>query len=290
MDSAEEPDAPEISDASELWVYAVNCYLDDNADESGLTEEQRHQLLAHRTQQERIYTPFVLRHMGADPARLEAAIAACRIRAEPNGQGVAPDNGYPEAVRLGMVALDVLRASGAGRSRARDRLLHKLDAELTLIRPPSWSTRLATALDNTRWLRRPRRLTPGWHRRRRALTRNLRLDRSPPDRPAHLSTVTALTGTTAVGRIRYAVCPDCHRGLVYKVDAYPPHGGLGLGTMLVDAAVTDGPPADGYTWHTTTQFGGAVGFWRAMRRRHRTPFTAPTSAACPHMDVNRSRS
>jgi hypothetical protein len=70
--------------------------------------------------------------------------------------------------------------------------------------------------------------------------------------------------------------------VVYRVDAYPPYGGYGIGSLLVDAAVFTALPVDGYTWHTTAQYDDARGFWKTMARLWRTPFTN-ADTGCPHM-------
>lgn len=277
-------------DAFQLWIYAQNCYLNDGIGTPEGTAEQQRQIMERRTRQEQLYAPIVLRDLNADPARLEAAITECRAHSGSAEQNARRDDGYAEAVQLGTVALALLRAAGADRPAARARLVRKLDAQITGPVTPRWRTRLATSRANSRWLRKPRRLTLLWRRQRRVLAVNLHLQRTAPSSVGALTVIVADLGADPVGRIGFATCPDCRRGLVYKVESYPPYDGIGLGTALVDAAVAEGPPGDGYTWHTTAQYTEAVGFWRAMRRRHRTPFTAAgTAAACPHMTIGHSR-
>ncbi|WP_163573076.1 hypothetical protein [Fodinicola feengrottensis] len=59
----------------------------------------------------------------------------------------------------------------------------------------------------------------------------------------------------AIGKIGFESCAICQRGLVCKVETYPPYDGYGIGGLLVDAALAaGGRPSDGFSWYTTGQY------------------------------------
>ncbi|WP_412741240.1 hypothetical protein [Krasilnikovia sp. MM14-A1259] len=278
-------------DTREVWAYGMNVHIDRDHDElpAPLSEEQR----AARQRQVNLYAKLVLVKLDADLSRLAEAARQCReIAAHAVAQGDDPHSdyagGYACGAELADTAIAMIRRAHADvRPAARQRLLRRAQRDTAGFSEPSMATRarrwLQTSLHNTRWLRKPRRLRSSWRRRRDELA-GVQIRYREPATVADYGQVEAHLHDKVIGRAGYQACPQCRRGLLCKVNAYAPYEGVGLGTLLVSACLTAGGlPTDGYTWYTTAQYDEARGFWRAMGRTHRTPFTAPLQPQCPHM-------
>ncbi len=269
----------------------MNCYVD--RDVTSLPLQEREEQLAFRRRRVVLYANLVLLKLDADVQRLAAAAEQCRTMYEQRvAEGADPRSdrtgGLARGAQVAEAAIELIRQARADvRPAARKRLLRQVERDTALFPEPGPAGRLwqwlRMAVRNSRWLRKPRRLDPSWQRRRAELA-DVELHHSPAQRAADIGVVEALLHGQVVGRAAYQSCSECRRGLLCKVSAYS--DGAGFGTLLVDACVTHGGrPADGYTWYTTPQDETARGFWRAMSRRHRTPFTPPFGRIrCPHMD------
>jgi hypothetical protein len=277
-------------DARQAWIYGLNCYTD--RDLSELAPENREQQMAYRQRRVAIYAKRVLIELDADVDRLQAAGEHCRNRyAQCLAQGADPRGragGYARGAELVDAAIEMIRQARADvRPAARQRLLRQAARDTDLFPEPGPVARVGqwvrTAAANSRLLRKPCWLRPSWHRYRRELAA-AELRYQPPSSARDVAEVQALLHGEVVGRAVYQSCAECRQALLCKVSAY--RDGAGLGTRLIDACVASGGrPGDGYTWYTTPQYNEARGFWRAMSRRHRTPFTDHHGQPrCPHMD------
>lgn len=277
-------------DVHQVWIHGANVYADRNLDE--LTEQQRAAVLTNRQARIVLYAKLVLVELAADPDRLAAAAQGCRERFEERvAQGrdphSSPTSGYARGAELANRAGQMIREAGADTSTAkRERFLRRAKQDTMLFDDgsgPKLVERLRVATSNWRWLRKARRLNPEW-RRRRAVLATVSIRADVADSTSGLSDVLAVLDGETIGKATFQSCPQCRRALLCKVNAYAPYDGIGLGTLLIDACVAAGGlPTDGYTWYTTPQYDSAQGFWRAMATRHRTAFTAPLKASCPHM-------
>jgi hypothetical protein len=279
------------ADVHQVWIYGANVYVDRDLDT--LTKQQRTAVLANRQARIVLYAKLVLVELAADPDRLTAAAQGCRERlAERVAQGrdphTSPTSGYTKGADLADLAVRMIRDAGADTStRKRERLLNRAQRDTTLFAEPSAGHKavewVQVTAGNWRWPRKIRRLSPEW-RRRRAVLAAVSIQADIADTADGQSEILAVLGEELIGKATFQSCPQCRRALLCKVNAYEPYDGIGLGTLLIDACVAAGGlPADGYTWHTTPQYDSAQGFWRAMATRHRTAFTAPLKASCPHM-------
>lgn len=279
------------ADVHQVWIYGANVYADRDLD--ALTEQQRTAVLANRQARIALYAKLVLVELAADPSRLTAAAQGCRARlAERMVQGrdphTSPTSGYARGAELADLAVQMIRDAGADTNLAkRERLLNRAQRDTTLFGEPSAGHKAIewvwVTAGNWRWLRKLRRLSPQW-RRRQAVLAAVSIQADVADTADGQSEILAMLGEEMIGKATFQTCTQCRRGLLCKVNAYEPYDGIGLGTLLIDACVVAGGlPADGYTWHTTPQYDSAQGFWRAMATRHRTAFTAPPQASCPHM-------
>ncbi|GAA1720593.1 hypothetical protein GCM10009765_81030 [Fodinicola feengrottensis] len=263
-------------DAFRVWTYALNCCLDDEhppeqagADQQALIND---------------YVDLIVEELEADPDRLAAAAAQCRERADQDtAAGCPPHHGDVWGAYLAELGAARVRTAGADTSsRKRERLLRQIHQRSTPAasstlwdRPRQWAR-------NWRWLRKRRRLNPVWWWRRHQLRRALTFEHAR--RADDMLIVVANLHGDAIGKIGFESCAICQRGLVCKVETYPPYDGYGIGGLLVDAALAaGGRPSDGFSWYTTGQYADARGFWRTMARRHRTPFRSGSTAACAHM-------
>ncbi|WP_130513757.1 hypothetical protein [Krasilnikovia cinnamomea] len=278
-------------DAREVWAYGMNVHIDRDHDDlpGPRSPEQR----AARQRRVNLYAKLVLVKLDADVARLTEAARLCReAAAQAVEQGDDPHGDYAGGYRCGAeladTAIAMIRQAHADvRPAARQRLLRRMQRDTAGVSEPGMATRarrwLRLSLHNIRWLRKRRRLRSSWRSRRGELA-GVQIRYREPATVADYGQVEAYLGDTMIGRAGYQACAQCRRGLLCKVNAYAPYEGVGLGTLLVTACLTAGGlPADGYTWHTTAQYHEARGFWRAMSRTHRTPFTAPLQPQCPHM-------
>lgn len=277
-------------DVHQVWIHGANVYADRDLDE--LTEQQRAAVLTNRQARIVLYAKLVLVELAADPDRLAAAAQGCRERFDERvAQGrdpyTSPTSGYARGAELADRAGQMIREAGADTSTAkRERFLRRAKQDTMLFGDgsgPKLVERLRVATSNWRWLRKARRLNPEW-RRRRAVLATVSIRADVADFTSGLSDVLAVLDGETIGKAMFQSCPQCRRALLCKVNAYAPYDGIGLGTLLIDACVAAGGlPNDGYTWYTTPQYDSAQGFWRAMATRHRTAFTAPLKASCPHM-------
>lgn len=80
-------------------------------------------------------------------------------------------------------------------------------------------------------------------------------------------------------RLVWKVCHECRRGVISKISLSPEVQRQGLGTLLIDRALLDGP---GYRWTTSSQSPHGREFFRAMSARTGAAFTAG-ARTCEHM-------
>lgn len=80
-------------------------------------------------------------------------------------------------------------------------------------------------------------------------------------------------------RLVWKVCHECSRGVIAKISLSPEVQRQGLGTLLVDRALLDGP---GFRWTTSSQSPDGRAFFRAMSARTGAEFTAG-DRTCEHI-------
>lgn len=80
-------------------------------------------------------------------------------------------------------------------------------------------------------------------------------------------------------RLVWKVCHECKRGVISKISLSPEVQRQGLGTLLIDRALLDGP---GYRWTTSSQSPDGRAFFRAMSARTGAEFTAG-ARTCEHI-------
>lgn len=84
-------------------------------------------------------------------------------------------------------------------------------------------------------------------------------------------------------RLVWKVCHECKRGVISKISLSPEVQRQGLGTLLIDRALMDGP---GYRWTTSNQSPDGRAFFQAMSARTGAEFTAG-ARTCEHIRESR---
>ncbi|MFD7705733.1 GNAT family N-acetyltransferase [Streptomyces sp. NPDC059786] len=87
-------------------------------------------------------------------------------------------------------------------------------------------------------------------------------------------------------RLVWKVCHECQRGVISKISLTPSVQRQGLGTLLIERALLDGPD---YQWTTSPQSPDGKSFFEAMAIRTGARFTAGAKT-CEHIsDARTSR-
>lgn len=80
-------------------------------------------------------------------------------------------------------------------------------------------------------------------------------------------------------RLVWKVCHECNRGVISKISLSPEVQRQGLGTLLINRALLDGP---GYRWTTSSQSPDGRAFFQTMSARTGAEFTAG-ARTCEHI-------
>lgn len=85
-------------------------------------------------------------------------------------------------------------------------------------------------------------------------------------------------------RLVWKVCHECKRGVISKISLSPEVQRQGLGTLLIDRALMEGP---GYRWTTSSQSPDGRAFFRALSARTGAQFNSG-ARTCEHILESRA--